>query len=413
MQVALANPNLISLAAGFVDTESLPVEEVEAALETLLADKKHAKFALQYGTTQGHPALLDWIIQHVAKLDNTTPEAMHLSRKNVIVTTGSQQLLYLLSETLLDSGDIVITESPSYFVFHSVLAGVGVNVLTIPMDEEGMDTQELQRTLEKIERAGELHRVKLIYTVNYFQNPTGLSLSERRRKELMSTVQKVAQSSQQRILVLEDAAYRELRYEGDELPSLRSLDTHGQHVIYAGTFSKPLSPGLKTGYALIPQDLLEPLLRLKGNHDFGSNNFSQNLLTEMVTSGAYAKHVEKLKGVYREKRNALVGSLEEHFGNVSGVSWTNPKGGMFVWLTLPPEVPTSPDSPFLKASLKEGVLYIPGEFGHVDDRGPVPTNEMRLSFGNAPIDQIREGIRRMRSAFDSVVQNQQPAKVSG
>lgn len=402
MEVALSNPKLISLAAGFVDTDSLPVEEVKAAIDVVLGHSRQAKLALQYGTTQGHPPLLDWIIQHVSQLDRIPSEKQTLSRKNVVITTGSQQLLYLLSEMLLDTGDIVITESPSYFVYHSVLAGVGVNVLTVPMDDQGMDTSELRRLLERIERPGELHRVKLIYTVDYFQNPTGLTLSAARRQELIALVQGIAQTSQHRILILEDAAYRELRYEGEELPSLKSLDPTGQHVIYAGTFSKPLSPGLKTGYALLPEDLLEPLLRLKGNHDFGSNHFSQHVLTQLVTSGAYSQHVEKLRTIYREKRDVLLQSLEEHFGNLSEVSWTQPRGGMFVWMNLPIDMPTSPDSPFLKAALKEGVLYIPGEFGHVSDRGPAPSHEMRLSFGSATLEQIREGIRRLRQAFDSV-----------
>lgn len=409
MEVALSNPKLISLAAGFVDTDSLPVEEVKAAIDVVLSHPQQAKLALQYGTTQGHPPLLDWIIQHVSQLDRIPSEKQALSRRNVVLTTGSQQLLYLLSEMLLDTGDIVITESPSYFVYHSVLAGVGVNVLTVPMDDQGMDTSELRRLLERIERAGELHRVKLIYTVDYFQNPTGLTLSAARRQELIEIVHHIAQTLQHRILILEDAAYRELRYEGEELPSLKSLDATGQHVIYAGTFSKPLSPGLKTGYALLPEDLLEPLLRLKGNHDFGSNHFSQHVLTQLVTSGAYSQHVEKLRTIYREKRDILLQSLEEHFGNLSGVSWTQPRGGMFVWMSLPIDMPTSPDSAFLKAALKEGVLYIPGEFGHVSDRGPAPTHEMRLSFGSATLEQIREGIRRLRQAFDSVPCGQRAA----
>ena len=173
----------------------------------------------------------------------------------------------MLSELLLDAGDIVITESPSYFVYHSVLAGNGTRVLTVPMDDDGMIADELDRLLEKIDRAGELDRVKLIYTVDYFQNPTGLTLSRERRKHLVEIVEKYA--DRQRILILEDAAYRELRYEGDELPSVKSFDPKNRHVIYAGTFSKPCAPGLKTGYALMPTELIEPMVRLKGNHDFG------------------------------------------------------------------------------------------------------------------------------------------------
>lgn len=407
MSLALGNPQLISLAAGMVDGASLPAKDVAEAAAKILADPKSARAALQYGTTQGHRPLIEHVIRHVAGLDGRTPEDVGVTPPDVVVTTGSQQLLYMLSELLIDPGDIVITESPSYFVYHSVLAGNGSRVLTVPMDDDGMMTNELERLLERLDRAGELPRVKLIYTVDYFQNPTGLTLSRERREHLVEIVGKYA--DRQRILILEDAAYRELRYEGDELPSVKRFDPDNQFVIYAGTFSKPCSPGLKTGYALMPRELVEPMLRIKGNHDFGSNNLSQHILSELMANGDYAKHVEELRGVYRRKRDAMVESLEREFGDWPGVSWTRPKGGMFVWLTMPDEIETSPDSAFLTAALKEGVAFIPGEFGHVSENGDLPRNEARLSFGDANVEQIREGVRRLRRAADSVVRTRNPA----
>jgi 2-aminoadipate transaminase len=341
------------------------------------------------------------VIEHVAGLDGRTPEQFGVSPQDVLITTGSQQVLYMLGELLLDPGDIVITESPSYFVFHSVLAGTGARVLTVPMDDDGMITTDLVRLLDQLDRAGQLAKVKLIYTVDYFQNPTGLTLSADRRRHLVEIVKKYA--DRQRILILEDAAYRELRYEGDEIVSVKSFDPENKFVVYAGTFSKPCAPGLKTGYALMPTELVEPLVRMKGNHDFGSNNLSQHIICKLLANGAYATHVEYLRGVYRQKRDAMLSALEAEFGDLPGASWTRPKGGMFVWLTLPPEIATSPDSPFLKAALKEGVLYIPGEFGHVAETGDVPTSEARLSFGDANVDQIREGVRRLRRAADAAV----------
>ncbi|HKB03597.1 MAG TPA: PLP-dependent aminotransferase family protein [Gemmataceae bacterium] len=400
MELALKNPHLISLAAGMVDGASLPAGPVAAAVAGLLADPATARAALQYGTTQGHGPLIDKILKHVAALDGLTPDRLGVRPQDVIVTTGSQQLLYMLSEVLLDPGDIVITESPSYFVYHSVLAGNGSRVLTVPMDDDGMITADLERLLARLDRAGELSRVKLVYTVDYFQNPTGLTLGADRRRHLVEIVRRYA--DRQRILILEDAAYRELRYEGDELPSVKSFDPGNRHVIYAGTFSKPCAPGLKTGYALMPPELIDPVVRIKGNHDFGSNNLSQYILDRLMQTGAYAEHVAYLRGVYRAKRDAMVESLQREFGSWPGVSWTRPKGGMFVWLTMPEEIPTSPDSPFLKAALKEGVLYIPGEFGHVSEERDVPRNEARLSFGDASPDQIREGVKRFRRAAESV-----------
>ena len=400
MELALNNPNLISLAAGLVDGASLPAKPVAAAVADLLSDPASARAALQYGTTQGYAPLVDRIVRHVAALDGLTPERFGVEPRDALVTTGSQQLLYLLSEVLLDPGDIVITESPSYFVYHSVLAGNGTRVLTVPMDDDGMITSELEQLLERLDRAGELRRVKLIYTVDYFQNPTGLTLSRERRQHLVDVVKR--HESRQRILVLEDAAYRELRYEGEELPSVKSFDPENRHVIYAGTFSKPCAPGLKTGYALMPAGLIEPLVRLKGNHDFGSNNLSQHIICKLLETGEYDRHVTYLREVYRAKRDTMIESLEKEFGNWPGVSWTRPRGGMFVWLTLPEEIATSPDSPLLKAALKEGVAYIPGEFGHVSEERDVPKNEARLSFGDASPEQIREGVRRLRRAAEAV-----------
>jgi 2-aminoadipate transaminase len=398
MAQAVENPSLISLAAGLVDTESLPAGPVATAIAGIMAEPRTAKAALQYGTTQGHAPLREKVLSHVRALDSAAHPAV--SADDVVITTGSQQLLYLLSEILLDPGDIVITEAPSYFVFHSVLAGSEVRVLSVPMDDEGMVTGDLARLLERLDHAGELNRVKLIYTVDYFQNPTGLTLSGPRRRELVEIVRRYR--DRQRILVLEDAAYRELRYEGEELPSVKSLDVGNEFVVYAGTFSKPCAPGLKTGYALMPSVLMEPLTRLKGNHDFGSNNFAQYVLDALLASGAYHEQVKRLRGVYRIKRDAMLEALDAEFGDLEGARWTHPRGGLFVWLTLPEDLNTGPDGDLVKAAIREGVLYVPGEFGHVNENGPPPTNEARLSFGDASPAQIAEGIRRLRRAADAV-----------
>ena len=397
IQKAIESPGLISLAAGLVDEESLPATEVGAAVADLMADPATARAALQYGSTQGLGALREKVLHHVCAADGVLPAGIGLSTGDVVLTTGSQQLLYLLGEALFDPGDIVIAEAPSYFVYHNLLTSKGARVLAVPMDDDGMDIDALEALLEKLTRTGEIARVKLIYTIDYFQNPTGLTLATDRRARLVELARRY--STRQRILILEDAAYRELRYSGDDLPSVKRYDEANEFVVYTSTFSKPCAPGLKTGYALLPKDLVEPILNLKGNHDFGSANLGQHIINRLMETGAYHRHLVALRGVYRAKRDLMLQVIEEEFGDLPGATWTVPAGGLYVWLTLPPHIDTGPAGSLVPAALEAGVLYVPGEFGHVpDENGRVPRNEARLSFGVARPDQITEGIRRLRHA---------------
>jgi len=402
MQQAVENPGLISLAAGLVDAESLPGAEVMSAMDELLSGPATVRAALQYGTTQGLLSLREKLLARTTALDSMKPADLSLTADDVVVTTGSQQLLYLLGELLLDPGDIVITEAPSYFVYQGTLNSLGARTLAVPMDDEGMNTDALADLLARLERSGELERVRMIYVTDYFQNPSGLTLSLPRRRRLLELARRFGQKN--RIFILEDAAYRELRYDGPDLPTIKSLDADNSTVILGMTFSKPLAPGLKTGYGLLPRALMTSLLRLKGNHDFGSNNLTQHVLERLLENGAYDHHVARLCDVYRRKRDTMLAGLAEEFPatrNGSGkVTWTHPAGGLYVWLAFPPEVCTGPDSPLMRASLEEGVLYVPGEFCYVNgDNGPVPKNEARLSFGVAAPEQIGEALRRLAQAF--------------
>ena len=397
MQQAVENPNLISLAAGLVDEASFPSAAFQEAIEALLRSPEAAQAALQYGTTQGYLALREKLLARSAALDSLSPRDLSLTVDDVVVTTGSQQLLYLLAEALLDPGDIVITEAPSYFVFQGALTSLGARTLSVPMDEDGMCVSALAELLARLERTGELSRVKLIYVIDYFQNPTGLTLSEARRHELLDLVRKY--SHKQRILILEDAAYRELRYDGTDVPSIKSFDHDNRHVILTMTFSKPLSPGLKTGYGVMPRDLVPHILHFKGNHDFGSNNLTQHLLHRLLENGTFDRHVVELCTVYRQKRDALLQALAEEFPPETGVRWTHPRGGLYVWLSFPQGVQTGPRSTLIRSAMEEGVLYVPGEFCFVNGAsGPVPTNQVRLSFGVASCEQLREAVRRLGRA---------------
>ncbi len=386
MRQAVENPDLISLAAGLVDPVSLPAAEVADAVAALLSRPETARAALQYGTTPGYLPLREKLLARTAALDGVTPGQLSLTPEDVVLTTGSQQLLYLLGELLLNPGDIIIAEAPSYFVYQGTLASLGVRTLSVPMDEHGRSVDTLEELLIRLERSGEIDRV-------------GLTLSLPRRRRVLELARR--HGRRQRIFVLEDAAYRELRYEGPDLPSIKSFDEDNSHVILAMTFSKPCAPGLKTGYGLVPRELVAPLERLKGNHDFGSNNFTQHLLDRLIETGAYDRHVGELCRVYREKRDALLGALADEFAGWPGVRWTRPEGGLYVWLTFPPEVRTGPEGRLMAAALREGVLYVPGQFCYVNgDNGPVPTNEARLSFGVAPAGQLREAVGRLARAAE-------------
>jgi 2-aminoadipate transaminase len=394
---AIETPGLISLAAGLVDESSLPAEEIAAATSELMADPIKAKAALQYGSTQGLPALRQKVLDRFTAADGVSAKDLNLTADDVLLTTGSQQLLYLLGEALFDVGDIVIAEAPSYFVYHDCLKSHGADVRSVPMDAGGMCLDSLEKLLTSLEASGELPRVKLVYTVDYFQNPTGLSLAADRRAKLVQLVRKF--SKKQRIVILEDAAYRELRYDGPDVASIKKHDPENEYVVYASTFSKPCSPGLKTGYAIVPKDLVLPLCNLKGNHDFGSTNLSQHLLNHLIGSGAYDRHVVKLQQVYRTKRDALVGALKEEFADWPAVTYTTAGGGLYSWVTFPEKIDTGKDGPLVQRALDAGVLYVPGEYGHVPDaNGKVRKNEARLSFGVAEPPQLIEAVRRLRKA---------------
>ncbi len=407
MRLALEQPGLISLAAGFVDDATLPTMEAGDLMRGLMAGPAGAR-ALQYGTTIGLRALRRAVLGHVARMDGVTPARLAAHEDQVVITTGSQQLLYLLTDLLVDEGDIVITAWPSYFVYTSLLPTFGATVRCVEQDEEGIKVEALAALLQEIEAAGQIERVKILYLCSYFENPTGLTLSARRRPQVLDLVRRY--SRRQRILLLEDAAYRELAYPGPGSrgwpASLRSLDDSGALVAYAGTFSKPFAPGLKTGYGLLPADLVEPLLLAKGSHDFGSANLGQHLLYEALASGVYQRHVAQLRRAYAAKRDAMLGALQEHLGG-GQAQWTRPEGGLYVFVTLPPApgpgIDTGPEGRLFRAALEAGVLYVPGAYCYPQDPARrAPVNTMRLSFGVPSVEEIREALRRLARALREV-----------
>jgi len=404
---ALQNPDLINLAAGLVDPATLPVEECARITQKLFADPARARSALQYDTTLGLAPLRRELLAHLARLEGVDAGDLGFGADQIVVTTGSQQALYLVGDALLDPGDIVIAANPSYFVYTGTLQSLGANVLTVPMDDDGMDVETVEELLARLDRDGQLARVKLIYCTTYFDNPTGLSLSPNRRRRLLDIVE--SYSDRQRILIHEDAAYRELRYDGPAMPSIKSMDHENRHTILSLTFSKPFAPGIKLGYTAMPADLVEAVLQQKGNHDFGSANLAQHIALEAMRDGSYAGHVELLIQSYRTKRDAILIALNRHMPKNAAIHWTHPHGGLYVWLTLPPSVNTSRESRMFQSCIARGVMYVPGEYCFQPDAdGQVPKNHLRLSFGQVAPEQIDPGIQRLAMAVTEEIEKDAP-----
>jgi 2-aminoadipate transaminase len=397
MQMALADPELVSLAAGFVDQATLPVAAAASAVAELCARPAEGRRALQYGTTVGDLRLRSRLIALLETDERVSAGTYEHLIPRTIVTTGSQQLLYLVAEALLDPGDIVLVESPTYFVFLGVLESRGARAIGVATDEHGLQIDALEEAFETLEEDGLLGRVKLVYTVSEHSNPSGISLSGDRRGPLVALVRKW--SKVHKIFILEDSAYRGLTYDGDEPPSVWRHDPDRETVILARTFSKKFSPGLKTGYGVMPTALVEPVLRLKANHDFGSANFNQVLIERLIADGTYQRHVEGLVGRYRRKRDVMLEALGEHFGPFEDVSWTHPAGGLYVWLTLPEGLDTGLAGPFFQRCLSEGVLYVPGSYAFAETPGPLPRNHARLCFGVPGEAELVEGVRRLAKAL--------------
>lgn len=404
---AFANPHIISLAAGLVDYETLPSPETRELMTELLTDDAVGRARLNYGTTLGLPGLRAALLQHFAKLDGQTVGEFGASAEQIVITNGSQQLLALLTEALVDPGDIVITGWPSYFVYTGVLMTAGAEVRCVDMDEDGMVPEKLEKLLADIQSAGQLHRVKIVYIVDYHDNPTGTTLSEARRPAILRIVQKY--SANHRILLLEDAAYRELTFEGEPPRSIRRYESNaeaGSHqVALLQTFSKPFAPGFKVGYGLLPRELVEKVGLLKDNLDFGTANMSQHLVFRAMTSGLYDRHVQVLRRRYHEKAKCMLTALNQHLGDFCAgeTHWTQPHGGLYVWLTLPEYIDTTRTGPLFEQAIREGVLYVPGSYCYGPDPvRRIPRNTIRLSFGTATLEHIPQGIERLAKAIRKV-----------
>ena len=393
MAQALANPQLISLAAGFVDQQTLPTGPPQAALDALWQDTREARQALQYGTTPGYPPLREALLEQL-ELPLGFPSP---SVEQVVVTAGSNQLLHLVCESLLDPGDAVLCSAPTYLVFLGTLGNLGARSIGVATDEQGMIPEALEEMLAHFDRTGELPRVKAIYLVPYFDNPQGVTMPLDRRAAIVESACRWSKHHQ--IHVIEDAAYRLLRYEGEDVPSTWTVDETHERVVVAGTFSKTFAPGIRIGWGVLPEHLVGPVCHQKGNIDFGSPNFGQHLMAKVVELGLFGPHVEFIRAEYERKRQAMLAAIEREFAAIDGVHWVRPEGGLYVWVELPEEIPTGPGTRLEQAAIDEGVLYVPGQYCFPEEGEPIRANTMRLSFGVPTVENIGRGISALARAI--------------
>jgi len=371
-------PDIISFAGGLPAPDVFPVEEFRAACDRVLTE--HGPMALQYGTTEGYLPLRDMIARHSARYGiKITPE-------NVLITSGSQQALDLLGKILIDPGDRILVESPTYLAAIQAWNAYGAEFITVPMDNDGMNTDYLEEAL----RAGP----KFIYVLPNFQNPTGVTLSMERRQKLIEL------ADQYGVPVVEDDPYGQLRYEGEHLPSIVVLDSQFRddgnpcyrgNVIYLSTFSKTLAPGLRLGWVIAPPEVIRKLIQAKQGADLHTSTFNQYLAYEVSRGGFLDRHIHLIREVYGKRRDVMLAAMDRYFP--AGVDWTYPQGGLFLWGTLPTYMDAKD---LLKSCLDKKVAFVPGEPFHPTGGGK---NTMRINFSNATPEEIQVGIERLGLAI--------------
>jgi 2-aminoadipate transaminase len=362
-------PDVISLAGGLPDTTTFPPDSYAALMKTVAADS--CARALQYGPTEGLTLVKRCII------DVMREEGMEVDTDEVLVTTGGQQVIDLVCKTLIDPGDVVVCEAPTYPGAVPTFCAYQADVVQVTMDRDGMRIDELRETLDRLYEEG--RRPKFIYTVPNFHNPAGVTMSLERRRELVQI------ASERELLVLEDNPYGLLRYEGNPLPTLRSLDD--EFIIYASTFSKILSPGVRLGWTVAPAPVLQKMNIGKQASDLCSSSISQYFVSAYFDSGPWQKYVHSLIEIYRRRRDVMLDALAENFPREA--EWTHPEGGLFIWATLPDYIDTTD---LLARALEERVAFVPGRAAYVDGRGG---SSMRLNFSGVSEKEIVEGVRRI------------------
>ncbi len=367
--------DIISFAGGFPGADFFPTDSISIYLQKIL--KEQATISLQYGPTEGQKDLRSYLANKM-----TREGIASATENNILITSGSQQGLDLLSRVLLDPGDIAIVEEPGYIGGLGAINNYQGSYLPIPLDDKGMRTDILEKKLAVLDRQGK--RVKFAYLVPNFQNPTGVTLSLLRREKILQLAERYD------FLIVEDNPYGELRYEGYPFSAIKSMDRGGR-VIYLGSFSKTFIPGIRTGWLMAEECFVEKLITAKQATDLCSNSLSQQLVYTCCINGFIDNHVQSLVDKYRAKRDMMLSCMEKYFP--AEISWTYPRGGFFVWVTLPKTI--SAENILLKA-LDRKVAFVNGVGFYTNGKGK---NTARFSFSEASLGEISTGIERLGSIF--------------
>lgn len=364
------DPNIISFAGGVPNPETFPAEQIASVAAKVVRERRNV--ALQYGPTRGLPGLCSAIATICAE------RGIEATGDDVIVTTGSQQALDLIAHTILDPGDVVAVELPTYIGGSASFFARSASLVGVQQDDEGIVPESLREVASRT-------RIKLLYTIPNFQNPSGRLMTQARRDAVLELAEEFD------FLVIEDDPYGELVYvDGADTTAMKSRDANGR-VIYLGSFSKVLAPGLRCGWILAPRPLLERIEIAKQAADLCSGMLDQSIVEEIVTSGELAPQIQKVRAFYRGKRGILIEELKHHFAGKA--QWTSADGGLFTFVTLHDDVDTAER---VADAVANGVAYIPGGPFFVDGSG---RNTMRLTFAKESDERLREGVRRLASLF--------------
>lgn len=372
---AAADPKIISFAGGLPAPELFPVKEMKATVDKVF--EEHGQEAMQYGAAKGVTALREVIQQHVKEKENVDSEL-----DNVLVTTGSEQALDLVGKAFVDPGDTVLVEQPTYLCALDVFRSYGANFASVEMDEDGMKMDALEEALKANPNT------KLIYTVPNFQNPTGRTMTEERRKQLAELAEKYD------VYVLEDNPYGEIRFAGQHVPAVKSFDKSG-HVLYMSTFSKTLAPGFRLGWLVADKNVVNKLTVLKQSADLHTDNLAQFAVAQFFADNDVDAHVKEISDLYGKRKDLMLEGIKKYFPE--GVKYTNPEGGMFLWV----EVPGVDDTVELfKECLEHDVAFVPGDPFFAGEAQP---GAFRLNYSNMKEDQIEVGLKRLGAALTAAV----------